>query len=114
MHILTMDARQEIARREGQKGGSRNSGRLIVIINKINKYIIFFFFTCPHKGRGMGIRTCDIRFKRRSSQPIYIFIYIYINKYINGIIKMAFFRGKYISHLCIICKPMLGIFITIC
>jgi hypothetical protein len=37
MHILTMDARQGIARREGQKGGSRNSGRLIVIINKINK-----------------------------------------------------------------------------
>ena len=71
--FLTMDARQGIARREGQKGGSRtwqrNSGCLIVIQIKKKKI---------------------------------------------GIIKMAFFRGKYISHLCIICKLMLGIFITIC
>jgi hypothetical protein len=44
---------------------------------------IYIYFTCPHKGRGEGIRTCDFHFIRRGSQPIelplrdYIYIYIY-------------------------------------
>jgi hypothetical protein len=32
--------------------------------------IIFFFLTCPHKGRGGGIRSCDLRFIKRGSQLI--------------------------------------------
>jgi hypothetical protein len=30
----------------------------------------FFFLTCPHKGRRRGIRSCDLHFIRRGSQPI--------------------------------------------
>jgi hypothetical protein len=41
---------------------------------KINKgraiQFFFFFFICPHKGRGREIRTCDIYFIRRDSQLI--------------------------------------------
>jgi hypothetical protein len=33
-------------------------------------FFFFFFWTCPRKGRGMGIRTCDLRFIKRGSQPI--------------------------------------------
>jgi hypothetical protein len=34
------------------------------------KIFFFFFFICPRKGRGRGIQTCDLRFIRRSLQPI--------------------------------------------
>jgi hypothetical protein len=30
----------------------------------------FFFLTCPRKGRGRGIQTCDLHFIRRGSQLI--------------------------------------------
>ena len=32
--------------------------------------VFFFFLTCPHKGKGRVIRTCNFRFIRRGSQPI--------------------------------------------
>jgi hypothetical protein len=56
---------------EKLKGGSKKSKRLIQVYSKNKKIKEFFYFlTCPHKGRGRGIRTCDIRFIRRGSQPI--------------------------------------------
>jgi hypothetical protein len=33
-------------------------------------FFFFFFLTCPHKGKGKEIRTCDIRFIRRDPQSI--------------------------------------------
>jgi hypothetical protein len=41
----------------------------------VNKFFIFgqyslFFLTCPCKGRGKGIQTCEVRFIRRDSQLI--------------------------------------------
>jgi hypothetical protein len=41
-----------------------------IFYNAYNLLIFFFFLTCPHKGRGRGIRTCDLCFIRRGSQPI--------------------------------------------
>jgi hypothetical protein len=32
--------------------------------------MFFIFLTCLQKGRGMGIRICDLRFIRHGSQPI--------------------------------------------
>jgi hypothetical protein len=36
----------------------------------VDSFFFFFFLTCPHKGSGRGIRTCDLHFIRRSLQPI--------------------------------------------
>jgi hypothetical protein len=33
-------------------------------------FFFFFFLTCAYKGKGGGIRTCDLHFIRRDSQPI--------------------------------------------
>jgi hypothetical protein len=48
---------------------------IVKIIRIHFKYIyiyiyIYIFLSCPHNGRGRGIRSCDFRFIRHGSQPI--------------------------------------------
>jgi hypothetical protein len=40
------------------------------VVKCARMFFFFFFLTCPLKGRGGGIRTCDLRFIRYGSQSI--------------------------------------------
>jgi hypothetical protein len=70
-------------------------------------FFIYFFLTCSHKGRGRGIRSCDLHFIKRGSQPIELPLgdtlsFICIDDFhffLNLKLALVFFQEKNKNHI---------------